>query len=245
MARPRPLLLLPLTLLALTVGPGRPVAQEPRQIRVEVRFQQASQPEREAGVATERRVQRSSGLFTIVQDGGESVLTVATQVPVQQLAFYRDHATKAGHVASGVTFRDVGTTLRVQTAILPGDRIRVRVTPRISYLAAEGTGAVEFARGGRGPGRAERPAGGPRGRDHRDARRPAPDPGARHRYARGHRDHGPAHRERAVARAAASSAMPTAAMTTVMAPGRTPAWRAESRPATNGPANMPPSTATR
>src|SRR5687768_18413369 len=62
MARPRPLLLLPLTLLALAVGPGRPVAQEPRQIRVEVRFQQASQREREAGVATERRVQRSSGL---------------------------------------------------------------------------------------------------------------------------------------------------------------------------------------
>src|SRR5688500_1931119 len=81
MARPRPLLLLPLTLLALA-GPGRPVAQEPRQIRVEVRFQQASQRGREAGVATERRVQRSSGLFTIVQDGGESVLTVATQVPV-------------------------------------------------------------------------------------------------------------------------------------------------------------------
>ena len=79
-----------------------------------------------------------------MQDGGEALLTVATQVPVQQLAFYRDQATGAGHVASGVTFRDVGTTLRVQAAILPGDRIRVRVTPRISYLAAEGTGAVEF-----------------------------------------------------------------------------------------------------
>ena len=133
-----------LTLLALAVAPGEPVAQEPRQIRVEVRFQQASQRGREAGIATERRVQRSSGLFTIVQDGGEALLTVATQVPVQQLAFYRDQATGAGHVASGVTFRDVGTTLRVQAAILPGDRIRVRVTPRISYLAAEGTGAVEF-----------------------------------------------------------------------------------------------------
>lgn len=144
MAR-RPLLLLVLLpLLALAVAPGEPVAQEPRQIRVEVRFQQASQRGREAGVATERRVQRSSGLFTIVQDGGEALLTVATQVPVQQLAFYRDQATGAGHVASGVTFRDVGTTLRVQAAILPGDRIRVRVTPRISYLAAEGTGAVEF-----------------------------------------------------------------------------------------------------
>jgi Bacterial type II and III secretion system protein len=142
--RPLLLLLVLLPLLALAVAPGEPVAQEPRQIRVEVRFQQASQRGREAGVATERRVQRSSGLFTIVQDGGEALLTVATQVPVQQLAFYRDQATGAGHVASGVTFRDVGTTLRVQAAILPGDRIRVRVTPRISYLAAEGTGAVEF-----------------------------------------------------------------------------------------------------
>ena len=142
--RPRLAPLVPVLLLLLAGSLAAPAAQEPRQIRVEVRFQQASQRGREAGIATERRVQRSSGIFTIVQDGGESLLTVATQVPVQQLAFYRDLATGAGHVASGVTFRDVGTTLRVQAAILPGDRIRVRVTPRISYLAAEGTGAVEF-----------------------------------------------------------------------------------------------------
>ncbi len=141
---PRPLHLLLLGLVLLPAGPSGPAAQEPRQIRVEVRFQQASQRGREAGIAAERRVQRSSGIFTIVQDGGESLLTVATQVPVQQLTFYRDHATGAGHVASGVTFRDVGTTLRVQAGILPGGRIRVRVTPRISYLAAEGSGAVEF-----------------------------------------------------------------------------------------------------
>ncbi len=51
-----------------------------------------------------------------VQDGGESLLTVATQVPVPQIACYRDSATGAGYLATGVAFRDVGTSLRVQAA---------------------------------------------------------------------------------------------------------------------------------
>jgi type II secretory pathway component GspD/PulD (secretin) len=83
-------------------------------------------------------------VFTLVQDGGESTLTVATQVPFQQVAFYRDYATGAGYVAGGVIFQDVGTSLKVQAALLPGNQIRVRLTPRISYLAADGSGAIEF-----------------------------------------------------------------------------------------------------
>jgi hypothetical protein len=94
--------------------------------------------------SSERRVRRSSGVFTLVQDGGESTLTVATQVPFQQVAFYRDYATGAGYVTGGVIFQDVGTSLKVQAALLPGNQIRVRLTPRISYLAADGSGAIEF-----------------------------------------------------------------------------------------------------
>ena len=119
-------------------------AQPARPIRVAVDFRQTAEQRRDAGVTTERRVQRSTGLFTLVDDGGEALLTVATQVPTAQIAFYRDHATGGGHVAHGVAFQEVGTSLRVQAARVTGNQVRVRLTPRISYVAADGSGAIEF-----------------------------------------------------------------------------------------------------
>src|SRR5262249_45050308 len=70
--------------------------------------------------------------------------TVTQQVPYAQVAFYRDYATGAGYVASGVAFRDVGTALKVRARVLPDDRIRVRLTPTISYVAADGSGTIAF-----------------------------------------------------------------------------------------------------
>jgi hypothetical protein len=155
-----------LALLLLVLASTPVTAQSSRQIRVAVDFRQSVEQSRDAvkgggsviitergsarpraGVgaeSTERRVRRSSGIFTLVQDGGESFLTVATQIPVQQIAFYRDYATGAGYLASGVTFRDVGTSLKVQASLVAGNQIRVRLTPRISYLSPDGSGAVEF-----------------------------------------------------------------------------------------------------
>jgi hypothetical protein len=155
--------------LVLVVALSAPAAaQGSRQIRVSVDFRQTAEQSRDAvqggssviitergnvrpraGVgaeSTERRIRRSSGVFTLVQDGGESTLTVASQIPVQQIAFYRDYATGAGYVATGVTFHDVGTSLKVQASLVSGNQIRVRLTPRISYVSADGTGAgiVEF-----------------------------------------------------------------------------------------------------
>jgi pimeloyl-ACP methyl ester carboxylesterase len=89
-------------------------------------------------------VQRSSGVFTLVQDGGESLMTVATQVPYQQAIFYRDYATGSGLLASGVSFQEVGTSLRVWASLLAGNQVRVRLTPRISYVATDGSGAIDF-----------------------------------------------------------------------------------------------------
>src|SRR5262249_43203000 len=140
---------------ALMLAGALPIAaQIPRQIRVDVQFRQTGTQSRDAagasgGVvitergsvrprgaagarATETRVQRSTGIFTLVQDGGESTLTVAQQVPYAQIAFYRDYATGAGYVAAGIAFRDVGTALKVRASVLPDDRIRVRLTPTIS-----------------------------------------------------------------------------------------------------------------
>src|SRR3990172_5444513 len=95
-------------------------AQSPRQIKVLLESQQLVNQNREAvqgsgGVvirrgnaqpsgrlrAVERQttIQRSNGIFTLVRDGGESILTVATRVPQQQFLFYRDWATGLGYIA--------------------------------------------------------------------------------------------------------------------------------------------------
>ena len=140
-------------------------SQSKQQIKVVVEVQQSGTQSREAvqgsGNVIIRRgnvepsgrlragdrqttVQRSTGIFTLVQDGDESILTVATRVPYNQMVFYRDYATGAGYVASSVAFNDVGTSLRVSANVLPGDQVRVRLTPRISYSSSERSGAIDF-----------------------------------------------------------------------------------------------------
>jgi hypothetical protein len=89
-------------------------------------------------------VQRSTGIFTLVQDGGESILSVATQVPYSQAAYYYNYAVGSGYIQQQIVFNDVGTSLRVSAGILPDNQIRVRLTPRISYFAPERSGAIDF-----------------------------------------------------------------------------------------------------
>ena len=140
-------------------------AQSPRQIKVLLESQQLVNQNREAvqgsgGVvirrgnaqpsgrlgAVERQttVQRSNGIFTLVRDGGESILTVATRVPQQQFVFYRVWATGLGYLARDIAFQDVGTSLKVSATILPDNQVLVRLTPRISYFANERAGIVDF-----------------------------------------------------------------------------------------------------
>ena len=89
-------------------------------------------------------VQRSTGIFTLVQDGGESILSVATQVPYGQTAYYYNYAVGSGYIQTQITFTNVGTSLRVSASLLPDNQIRVRLTPRISYFSAEKSGAIDF-----------------------------------------------------------------------------------------------------
>ena len=96
------------------------------------------------GGARETTVQRSTGIFTLVQDGAESILTVATKVPYNQTAYYYDYAAGAGYIQRQIVFTDVGTSLRVNASVLPDNQIRVRLTPRISYFSAERSGAIDF-----------------------------------------------------------------------------------------------------
>ncbi|HSK31293.1 MAG TPA: hypothetical protein VLA17_15140 [Candidatus Limnocylindria bacterium] len=89
-------------------------------------------------------VQRSSGIFTLVLDGGESILSVATRVPQTQIAYYHDYAARIGYIERYIVFNDVGTSLRVSAATLPDGQIQLRLTPRISYFSAERRGAIDF-----------------------------------------------------------------------------------------------------
>lgn len=93
---------------------------------------------------TKTTVQRSSGIFTLVQDGGESILTVASKVPYGLAAYFYNYAAGAGYIQRQIVFTDVGTSLRVNASVLPDNQIRVRLTPRISYFAIERSGAIDF-----------------------------------------------------------------------------------------------------
>lgn len=89
-------------------------------------------------------VQRSSGIFTLVVDGGESILTVAQRVPHGEIAYYHNHALGIGALERRIVFTDVGTSLRVRAATLPDGQIHLRLVPRISYFSAERPGAIDF-----------------------------------------------------------------------------------------------------
>jgi type II/III secretion system protein len=89
-------------------------------------------------------IRRSTGIFTLVQDGGESLLSVATKVPYTQAAYYYNYAAGLGYIQRHIVFTDVGTSLRVNASVLPDNQIRVRLTPRISYFSVERSGAIDF-----------------------------------------------------------------------------------------------------
>jgi hypothetical protein len=144
-------------------------AQSSRQVKVLLEFKQQAQgsrqgvegrggvivEERRGGVRTRgrsglavedttTRVTRSSGLFTVVQDGGVGSIMVAQDVPYAQIAYYHDYATGKGYVAQGVEWQRVGTALAVRPVILPGGQVRVTLTPVISYFTPGGGGTVEI-----------------------------------------------------------------------------------------------------
>ena len=155
-----------LMMAVIPVWPGAVQAQGQKLVKVAVEFRQVGTQSREAvqgggrviitekgsvrpkgGVAADSRQTRvtsSTGIFTLVRDGGEATLSVATQVPYPQVAFFRDYATGAGYVATGVAFKDVGTSLKVRATILPGNQVRVSLTPTISHFSADGSGTIEF-----------------------------------------------------------------------------------------------------
>jgi len=158
---------LTLVLLAVLLAgwPDPVAAQGGKQVKVVFEFRQSGTQSRDAvegsgrvvitdrggtrssgrvGVdSAQRRTQTSTGIFTLVQDGGESTLLVSSQVPYPQVVFYRDYLTGAGYVATGVQFKDVGTSLKVGATILTGNQVKVRLAPTISWLSADKSGVID------------------------------------------------------------------------------------------------------
>jgi hypothetical protein len=154
-----------MALIALAVA--APVAaQSGRQVKVLVEFKQQTQGSRQGvqgqggivveerrgeprvrgrgGLAVEdttTRVTRSSGLFTVVQDGGAGSIMVAQDVPSQQMAYYYDYATGKGHVAQGVAWQRVGTALSYFT---PGGGGTIEVVEAATDVIVPNGGRLQF-----------------------------------------------------------------------------------------------------
>jgi type II secretory pathway component GspD/PulD (secretin) len=152
-----------LSLVGIVVAHGD--AQTRRHIKVLLNSQQTEKVNREAVqgsgsvvirrgtvnpsgsiVANERQtnVKRTSGIFTLVLDGSESILSVATRVPRNQIGYYQNYALGTGYIERQIIFDDVGTSLRVNALILPDGQIKLRLTPRISYFSVQRPGAIDF-----------------------------------------------------------------------------------------------------
>jgi hypothetical protein len=141
-------------------------AQSGRQVKVVLEFQQLSQaarqgaqgqgsiiiedgkkPRTRGGLAVEdttTRTTRTSGVFTVVQDGGTASMMVASEVPYTAISWFRDYATGQGYLAQGTAWQRVGTMLVVNPTILPKGQIRVRLVPQVSYFTPEGAGRIDF-----------------------------------------------------------------------------------------------------
>jgi hypothetical protein len=134
-------------------------AQQTRQVKVVVQFQQSGARAQETlggGVTITRKggvqgsaeqkqttAQHTAAIFTLVQDGGDSSMLVATRVPTSEVIFYQNYLSGAGYFVIQPAFREVGTALRIQAEILPRNEIRVRLMPRISYFSYDGGGAID------------------------------------------------------------------------------------------------------
>ena len=156
----------PAALCALALLAALPAAaQSNRQVKVVLEFEQHGQQARQGaqgqgtvviqdgkargrgGLAVEdttTRTTRTSGVFTVVQDGGTSTMMLASEVPYTVVAWFRDYATGQGYVTQGTAWQRVGTTLVVNPTILPNNQIRVRLVPQVSYFTADSGGTVEF-----------------------------------------------------------------------------------------------------
>lgn len=84
----------------------------------------------------------SSTFFLLIADGKEGRIAVSEDVPNGQW-FYR-YSLNQGYAPRGSVFRRVSTGFKVSPTILPGNQIRLQITPEISYYTDQGQGRIAF-----------------------------------------------------------------------------------------------------
>ena len=89
---------------------------------------------------SQRTIRQNVESFLLVQDGGEARLTVVEQVP--EIVWFQQYAHRHRYITEVVVFRQVGTFLAVRPTLLPDKRIRVKITPQISYQSDQGDGTI-------------------------------------------------------------------------------------------------------
>jgi len=89
---------------------------------------------------SQRTIRQNVESFLLVQDGGEARLTVVEQVP--EIVWFQQYAHRHRYITEAVVFRQVGTFLAVRPTLLPDKRIRVKITPQISYQSDQGEGTI-------------------------------------------------------------------------------------------------------
>lgn len=125
----------------------------PGHVKVTVEFRQEGQGA-QSGVAVKGRgtrvqvqgsqqtTRRNVESFLLVRDGGEARITVVEQVP--EVVWFQQYALRHRYITEAVVFRQVGTFLAVRPTILPDKRIRVKITPQISYRGDQSDGMIEL-----------------------------------------------------------------------------------------------------
>jgi Flp pilus assembly secretin CpaC len=148
------------------LGPGADaqtslIGPPPGHVKVTVEFRQAGQ-RTQSGIAggtvvqvdpkgvtgsarvqareSQQTIRQTVESFLLVQDGSEARLTVVEQVP--EVVWFQQYALRHRYITEAVVFRQVGTFLAVRPTILPNKRIRVKITPQISYQSDRGDGTI-------------------------------------------------------------------------------------------------------
>jgi len=81
-------------------------------------------------------------VFLLIADGGEGHITVGESVPHVQWLY--QYSLGQGYLTLGTVFRTVSTGFRVIPTILPGERVRLQLTPQISYFTDREQGEIAF-----------------------------------------------------------------------------------------------------
>ncbi|MFQ5658672.1 MAG: hypothetical protein ACE5G5_14110 [Candidatus Methylomirabilales bacterium] len=142
------LLLDPAAIAQAQTSPSLPIP--PRHVRISAQLTERSESTSwglgpRTGIYGESQwkgTRSSSTFFLLIADGQEGRISVSEDVPNGQ--WFHRYSLNRGYIGRGSIFQRVSTGFRVSPTILPGDRIRLQITPEIRYFTDQGQGQIAF-----------------------------------------------------------------------------------------------------